>query len=49
MLKDTLRLTDAEVDALRLHVCDTPYDDAPLIYFLDPNTEYEVEVRAINS
>ena len=23
--------------------------DAPLIYYLDPNTEYEVEVRAINA
>ena len=23
--------------------------DAPLIYYLDPNTEYEVQVRAINS
>ena len=24
-------------------------NDAPLIYYLDPNTEYEVEVRAINA
>ena len=24
-------------------------NDAPLIYYLDPNTEYEVEVRATNS